>query len=202
MQVRQRQLVCGFMAALLAGCSGGGPAADPPVPTAKTAPAAESSSGGDAGTASTEPKERRFAGIRFTVPAGWGEKPLKSDMLLAEYELAGEAGPGRLTLSTAGGGVEANIARWRGQFSPGEGDPAPVESTLTVDGHEAAMVELYGSFQDGFGGGGVKSGWGMLGVVLPLKQTNFFCKLTGPRATLAAQKEAFLEFVKSAKFED
>lgn len=201
MQMQRRQLVCGLMTAILAGCSDTGPVADPPVPVATSAPA--TGQGGDVSRKiSTVPQERRFGGIRLTVPAGWEEVPLKSDMLLAEYKLEGDAGPGRLTLSTAGGGVEANISRWRGQFSPGEGDPSSAESTLTVDGHEAAVVELFGSFQDGFGGGGVKPGWAMLGVVLPLKQANFFCKLTGPRATIEAQKEAVLEFVKSAKFED
>lgn len=201
MMVQRRQLICGVIATVLAGCGDGRPAVDPPVPTATSAPTA-----GQAGEGSEKvlsaPQERRFGGIRMTVPAGWEEVPLKSDMLLAEYKLEGNAGPGRLTLSTAGGGVEANISRWRGQFTPGEGDPSPVESPLTVDGHEAAVVELFGSFQDGFGGGGVKPGWAMLGVVLPLKQANFFCKLTGPRATIEAQKEAVLEFVKSAKFED
>lgn len=201
MQVQRRQLACGLVAIVLAGCGPTGPVADPPIPTAVTAPTT-GAAGGEAASVSTEPQERRFGGIRFTVPAGWAEKPLKSDMLLAEYELAGEAGPGRLTLSTAGGGMEANIARWRGQFSPGAGDPVPAESTLTVDGHEAAMIELSGNFQDGFGGGGVKPGWAMLGVVLPLEQANFFCKLTGPRATIETQKDAFLAFVKSAKFED
>ncbi len=201
MQVQRRQLMCGLVTAVLAGCGDTGPVADPPVPVAKSGPAARH--GGDvSGGGSSAPQERRFGGIRLTVPAGWEEVPLKSDMLLAEYKLDGDAGPGRLTLSTAGGGVEANISRWRGQFSPGEGDPSSAESTLMVDGHEAAVVELFGSFQDGFGGGGVKPGWAMLGVVLPLKQANFFCKLTGPRATIEAQKEAVLEFVKSAKFED
>lgn len=124
MQVQRRQLVCGLMTAILAGCGDGGPVVDPPVPVAKSAQA--TGQGGDvSGEVSTEPQERRFGGIRLTVPAGWEEVPLKSDMLLAEYKLEGDAGPGRLTLSTAGGGVEANISRWRGQFSPERAIPRP-----------------------------------------------------------------------------
>lgn len=191
MAVRSWVLVSG----LVLGCGGGsGTPTEPPVQVAAPSGTPEAT------TTAAGPRERTVGGVRVTIPEGWEDVPLKSDMLLAEFKLQGDAGPGRLTLSSAGGGVEANIARWRGQFVPGADDPAAVENEITVDGKPAVVVELYGTFQDGFGGGGPKPASAMLGAVLPTKASNFFIKLTGPRETINTHKEAFLNFVQSVKF--
>ena len=149
----------------------------------------------------TEPTEKHFQGITLTLPAGWEERPLTSDMIQAEYRVPGSAGPARMTLSSAGGSVEANLERWSGQFRRGPDDPAPLRETLTVDGREAIIIELQGTFTDGFSGNGPQSNWSMLGAIIPTGPANFFVKLTGPKETIATQRNSFRELIASARLD-
>jgi hypothetical protein len=41
--------------------------------------------------------------------------------------------------------------------------------------------------------------WRMIGVGIPLGERDFFLKLTGPNEAVAAVRDAFRTFVKSAK---
>lgn len=95
--------------------------------------------------------------------------------------------------------MDANIDRWRGQFTRGVDDPAPQEETITIGGEPARMIELHGSFRDGFGGGAPQPKSTMLGAVIPTGPANFFVKLTGPRETVAEYREAFRTLVTTAR---
>ena len=167
------------------------PAPEVPIPMAKSFEV-EIVPGASASSAKTEPYEASVGGFKFTVPADWQKQPPKSDVLLGEFSLTGEGGPARLTLSSAGGGIEANVERWRGQFSRGPNDPEPRQSEITFDGQKGTLVELSGTFTDMFSGGNPNKNWRMLGAAVPLGPTNFFIKLTGPQATVTAQREAFV----------
>lgn len=169
-------------------------------------PVAEALSGTDVAESvaapSTEPVEKRFAGVVLTIPAGWIEKPVASDVLQGEYQLPGAAGPARLTLSSTGGGLEANLDRWRGQIQRRPSDPEPQEETIAVGGRDAVLLEVTGQFQDQFSGGGTKSDWTLLGAAIPTGPAHFFLKMTGPRETVAEHREAFRQLVASARLED
>ncbi|MEM1355284.1 MAG: hypothetical protein AAGH88_10420 [Planctomycetota bacterium] len=57
----------------------------------------------------------------WEVPAGWVATEDFSDLLIADYRFAGQTEdlPGRMTVSVVpgdGGGMQANISRWRDQF--------------------------------------------------------------------------------------
>ncbi len=171
-----------------------------PVPVAK-AIVSEATSATATGEAKTEPYEASVGGFKFMVPVGWQEQPPKSEFVLGEFSLPGSAGAARLTVSSAGGGIAANLERWRGQFSRGPHDPEPQESEVTFDGQKGTLIELSGSYTDMFGGGKPSRDWRMLGVAVPMGSTNVFVKLTGPQATVTDQREAFVKFVGSAKAE-
>lgn len=192
----------GFVALSLgSGCGTGSTGSqEAPVPTAAALPS-NSGPSGEQGTVLTEPTEKRFQGITLTIPAGWEERPLASDMIQAEYRIDGSTGPGRMTLSSAGGSIEANLDRWSGQFQRGPTDPAPVRETVSVDSREAVVIELHGTFTDGFSGKGPQADWSMLGAIIPTGPANFFLKLTGPKETIASQREAFRELVTSAQLD-
>ncbi len=197
--VRQTVVGCGLLAGFtcLAGCRHrGGEATEPPVPVAPSIDADSDSSGSQV---LAEPTEKQFPGIRLTIPAGWEERPLASEFIQAEYSVPGDDGAARVTLSSAGGGVEANLDRWQSQFQRGPDDPAPVRTDLRVDGTDAVILELHGTFRDGFGGGGPRQNWTMLGAVIPTGPANFFLKMTGPKATVAAAREQFFQLVESAR---
>ncbi len=73
-------------------------------------------------------------------------------MLQAEYGIpavTGDKDDGRLTISRAGGSVDDNIARWKGQFSK----KLDKESRETIDagGIKIAIVDLTGTFDDSRG---------------------------------------------------
>ena len=104
-----------------------------------------------------------------------------------------------MTLSSAGGGVEANLERWQGQFQPGPNDASPERTTVTVDGVEATIIELHGTFTDGFRGGEPQASWAMLGAIIPTGPANFFLKLTGPQATISDHRDEFRAMVTSAR---
>jgi len=184
-----------------AGCGPGTTGtSEAPIPTA--APLAQADNpDSSTGTVLAESTEKRFQGITLTLPAGWEERPVASDMIQAEYRINGPTGPGRMTLSSAGGSIEANLERWTGQFQPGPNDPAPAHETLSVDSREAVLIELHGTFTDGFSGKGPQPGWCMLGAIIPTGPANFFLKLTGPQETVASQRAAFRELVTSAQLD-
>jgi hypothetical protein len=186
------------------GCNGTEPIAPSvaPIPVAPAAPANRGANGtDDTSTVATEPTEKHLAGVTVTIPAGWEERPLASDVLLAEYRLTGVAGPARLTMSSTGGGIEANLARWQTQFTRTAEDAEPTRSTVSVDGAEAVILELQGTFRDGFSGGDPQPGWCMLGAAIPTGPATFFIKLTGPRDTVFAHRDEFQQLVKTARLE-
>lgn len=191
-----------LLAAGISGCDDSSASKEtPPLPTARSLDApvnVKPPGNGDSATV----KERNFNGAVFQVPADWEESPTQSTFVIAEFQVPGADGSGRLTLSTAGGDVADNIGRWKGQFLRTPDAPAPKESSLTIDGRDARLVELFGNYQDMLKPGEPQRNSAMLGVVIPLKGTNYFVKLTGPRSTVTDARDAFLKFVESAKFKE
>ena len=149
-----------------------------------------------------ETRDETIAGIRFRVPAAWKRAeltPSQQGFIDARFEIpAGDAAVS-LTCSSTGGGRQANIDRWIGQFrlSPGE---QPQTETLTVDGAEATWVDLTGTFDSRMpGGGGPRENWRMLGVAIAAKQQDFYLKLTGPRDAVSRVHDEFRTFAQSAR---
>lgn len=187
---------------LILGCESAGPPvnSEPPVPTAPAISSPTTSADRNAsGSVSTEPTEKVFEGITLTIPAGWEEHAPPNDIIQAEYHLTAPTGSIRVTMSSAGGSKEANIQRWRGQFTRGANDPEPQEETVAIDGEEAILVELVGTFRDGFGGGGEQRNHCMLGAVIPTGPANFFVKMTGPREAVLEHREEFRILVSTAR---
>jgi hypothetical protein len=75
-------------------------------------------------------------GYRAEVPSGWTSRAPSSTMRLAEYVLPATADASAEVVvfffgPAQGGSVDANLARWRGQFSNPDG--APVTQVVTRD---------------------------------------------------------------------
>lgn len=178
----------------------------PPVPVAEESETAEplTTESGEPVTP-TEPYEATISGFRFMVPAGWREvelNPSQQGFIDARFEIPEAGEDVGLTLSTVGGGVEANVQRWNGQFDLPEG-VSPKTESLTVDGIDVTWVELQGTFR-GMGGpfaGGspAKPDWMMIGVAFEGDPQDFYIKLTGPIAAVEDLKSDFRDFVESAR---
>jgi hypothetical protein len=178
--------------------------AEPAVPgdrvQAEPAKPAEPADTGDAIIASREVAVGTYC---LTAPDPWVRKQLNSPFLLAEFALpkaAGDADDGRLTVSTAGGTVENNLARWKGQFG---GTPeSESQETIEVGGVKITWVDYTGTFADQRGMAAAaepKPGYRMLGAIIPLDDRLYFVKGYGPQQTVAAHADQIRSFVQSLK---
>jgi len=183
---------------LLAGCSPAAstPADDPPVPVAEPA-----ETPANPPVESTAPAEVAVSGFRLRVPAGWRQAeltPAQQGFVDARFEIPSLGDDVRLSLSTIGGGVAANIDRWVGQFSLPDG-ATPITETMEVDGIPVNWVDLSGEFR------GMQQapqpGWRMLGAAFDGEPRDFYIKLTGPAAAVGQIEDEFRGFVTSVRRE-
>lgn len=199
-------VVCSFV---LAGCS------DSPRPVrrempAETAPAP--ASGGMAanphGLASSgsEPADLAdpvvdLGSMQLTAPAGWVRKQPKSGFTLAEFSLPGggdESGPGRLTVTSVGGSIDANVSRWRQQFG---GKPEKESSEkIEVAGVKITVIDLLGTFDSrhmGMGPSDTKEGMRMRSAIFDVDGAQHVIKSSGPALTMEAEVERMDAFLQS-----
>ena len=133
----------------------------------------------------------------------WRVPSPTSQMRHAQFVLPraeGDDADGRLTVSSAGGTVEANIDRWKGQFNP-----PPQESSqedIDVAGLKITVVDYSGDFNDQrgpFAPAVMRPGYRMIAAVIPIEGQLYFIKATGPQNTLAKHSAAVQQFIRSAR---
>lgn len=169
----------------------------PPEPTSSKPPApATPTQQPEQKPIETQPAKGDGAGdISWKKPDAWKEGTNPSAMRKATYivpKAAGDTEDGELSVSAAGGAVDANIDRWRGQF---EENPEAKKSDKEVNGLKVTVVELAGTFKGGgpmMGGSGEpKKDWMMLAAIVPTSPQMHFFKLTGPKKTVEAARADF-----------
>ena len=142
-------------------------------------------------------------GITLDAPANWESKSPSSSIIAAEFVLpraAGDNADGRLTISTAGGSVEANIDRWKGQFVPQPQEASQEE--IDVADLKVTVVDLSGDFNDQrgrFAPAVKRPGYRMIAAVIPIEGQLHFIKATGPQNTIAKHSGAVHEFIRSVR---
>ena len=145
--------------------------------------------------------ELAFGSIRMTAPEQWIRKQPRSQFVLAEFTLPkaeGDERDGRLTLSIAGGSIEANIERWRGQF--GDKPEKDSEEERDIAGLKVTVVDFSGTFNDQagpFAPGVEREGYRMLAAIVPIGDALHFIKAYGPEKTMADNEDAFHTFLES-----
>ena len=151
---------------------------------------------------------RIFNSLTLTIPEDWKESPARSRIIEHEFSAPAEGesdvAAARVTMMAAGGDVEANIERWKGQFTGNA--PAKVEE-LDVAGQKVHLVQLEGSFKETMGGGPFAGGktvirddYGMLGAIIVAPNgLKYFIKMTGPKQSIEANKKAFHTMIKGIK---
>ena len=131
----------------------------------------------------------------WKVPAGWQEVA-PGQMQLAKFVAAGDGGAKAETsvamIPGDGGGPLANVNRWRKQIGLGPieaGDLPKQTSTLDVGASKATVLDVTSSDKKKR----------LLAASVPRGNGTWFYKLMGDETVVAREKEAFLQFVKSAK---
>ena len=147
--------------------------------------------------------------LTVQAPAKWVRKQPKSRIVEHEFAIPvveGDKDEGRFTVMGAGGGVEANIDRWIGQFSQRDGSSTKQKAKIQkmqVGEIEVHYVDIAGDFKDQagpFAPAVVREDYRMLGAIIVTKKDGqHFLKAYGPKATMAANEKAFQEMVNSLK---
>ena len=141
--------------------------------------------------------------IILTAPSDWTRTPTSSPIIAAEFKLpraAGDDADGRLTVSTAGGSIEANIDRWKDQFQPQP--TAAKQDVIDVSGWKVTIVDLSGDFNDQrgpFAPAQKRLAYRMIAAVIPASGQLYFVKTTGPEKTIALHADEIQQFIRSAR---
>lgn len=105
-----------------------------------------------------------------------------------------------------GGGVQANIDRWIGQFEQADGSASSAKAKQqkeTINGMTVTTVDLTGVFAGGGMAMGAtqpatkKPGYRLLGAIVEAPGGEVFFKMTGPAKTMAAAQADFQKMLKS-----
>jgi hypothetical protein len=152
------------------------------------------------------------AGLKWTAPAGWKAERAQP-MRAATYTVpatGGDTTAGECAVYFfgvgQGGPVQANVDRWKAQFSTPDGKPAAAQvATRTVRGLTMTTIETAGSYS-GLGGPMAAaqhavSNYRLLGAIVESRGGNIFIKFTGPDKTVAANRMKFQELLGSFQLE-
>jgi hypothetical protein len=165
-------------------------------------PAGHPAVGGDMGALLSVPTDAASAPIShegqptWQVPAGWQEVP-GGQFLVAKFNLAGDGGAtAAVNVSSSpgdGGGMAANVNRWRGQLGlapAGEVSATPIQ----ISTGKAERVDLDGT--NAQTGKATK----LIGVMVSQSDRTWFYKLMGDASVVESQKAAFIRFVQGVKY--
>ncbi|MAQ90398.1 MAG: hypothetical protein CMM03_11125 [Rhodopirellula sp.] len=138
--------------------------------------------------------------ITLNVPTTWKQSPASNNLRTAQFaipKVEGDRDDAELVVyffGGAGGGVNANLERWSGQFQPG-GKKQKIYKGEAKQG-EYYLLDITGVYNKPIGPPinrqtNPTPGYQMLAVVLMVKDKgNYFLKLTGPQKTVAAASKA------------
>jgi hypothetical protein len=156
--------------------------------------------------AADAPATFKVSEFTFTRPANWEWVESTSPMRKAVLKLGDTK-----TKATAevvfyhfgqgnGGGTQANVDRWLGQFvEPRDKINAKVEE-VTVGKHKVTYVSAEGTFNGGMPGGPQTPmpDYALLGAIIAASEGSVFIKLTGAKALAKASAADFRKMVEGA----
>ncbi|HUQ91374.1 MAG TPA: hypothetical protein VM120_06820 [Bryobacteraceae bacterium] len=148
------------------------------------------------------------ASLRWTPPRDWkneGSRPMR----VATYMVPpapGDTDPAECAVyffgAGQGGGIDANLERWKGQLRGPGGKPVEAKTgKRTVHGLSVTTIDASGEYA-GMGGPmaaakSSKPGYRLLGAIVEGPQGNVFLKFTGPAKTIAANQTKFEQMLAS-----
>ena len=149
-----------------------------------------------------------FGTATMEVPAAF--KRAAPPNRLVEHEFQAQAGKGgdaktaRVYMMASGGGVKANIDRWKDQFSGGDADDQKTEE-MKIGNWKVHLVDVAGTYEDSMGGGPFSGGrkvlrddYAMVGAILVgADQRMYFVKMIGPAEVVTKNRQTFVKMIKS-----
>lgn len=153
----------------------------------------------NSGTAATaapgfEPPPAGEAALDWKAPPRWQSVPNATTMRLATLRVPrapGDTEDGDLSVTQAGGSVEANVTRWIGQFDAA-GQKTAKRTTRRVGALDVTLVEVQGVYSGGMTpDAGAGADRALLGAIVATPGMPYFFKLTGPAKTVLAARAEF-----------
>lgn len=166
-------------------------------PEANAIERAQAQMGGDMNAPGAPAVSAAKVAVNWTTPEGWTEQP-GNPMRIATFLVGPEKAECTLTAFPGTvGGIEENLQRWAGQIGlrvtpENLAKFARAPATFKTDGDFSCLVYDFASVAP-------DAEPSMLAAILPLDEQTLFVKLTGPRALLAEQKEAFTALCRSLR---
>lgn len=186
----------GAMANPHAGTQGGAPKAAEPGPPRDVKP-------------SGEVTDETLAEFEVAVPKEWEKGQPSGMMRMAQWVVPGPGGDAELVVyrfKGGAGGVEANMTRWKGQFTPPEGksiDDVATQNEKTVGALTLHTLDVTGHYTAAMMPGAAekhdKKDHRMLAAIVEGSGDPLFFKATGPAKTLEVWAEPWGTMLDSVK---
>lgn len=151
-----------------------------------------------------DPAKFTVGAFDFQRPAAWAWVPVASSMRKAQLKIPGATPEASAEITFfhfgagSGGGTQANIQRWLGQFQSAEG--ASKIEPQEISGTKVTLVSTEGTYSSGMPGGPTTplTGYALLGAILENGEGDVFVKMTGPAALVKDSRKAFIDFITAA----
>ncbi len=151
-------------------------------------------------------------GMTSTTPAAWVSEEPANRMRFAQFRLPRAKGDKEdaelIIFKGLGGSANANIDRWKKQFSPPKGktmaDVAKV-TKIKIGGEEATLLDVSGTYKYNPAPFNPRSktedrpNYRMLAIHFEGPKEVYHIKLTGPAKTIEQHKKGFDEWLKGFK---
>lgn len=143
--------------------------------------------------------------LTFARPAAWKQIQIQPGMRAAQLEVPGKDGskPGEIVFFRfppgVGGGIQANVDRWLGQFEGPKDKLNSKTEKVTVGKSEVTYVEAEGTYLQGLPGGPKTPmpGHMLLGAIIESAEGNIFIRFTAPQIVAKEAKSDFRKLVES-----
>jgi hypothetical protein len=149
-----------------------------------------------------------FQGLTSEVPAEWVSAQPSSSMRLLQLDIpAAEGGEGGQFVvyyfgPGQGGSLEANLERWKSQFTHADGSAVEPVVTKLQGTLPATLVELRGDYARGVGmgpGDNALPDRMLLAAVVETPEGNLYPQLHGPAELVVAKRQDFIGFIEGIR---
>ena len=142
----------------------------------------------------------------FTQPAKWERIETASPMRKAQFKVndADKKNSAEVVFfhfgASNGGGVQANVERWFGQFQEPREKVGAKSEKATIGKRKVTFVRAEGTYMSGMPGGArtPQPGTALLGAIVESAEGNVFIKMTGPAALVKSAEDDFKKMIESA----
>lgn len=159
-----------------------------------------------AARAAEDPATFKVGELTFKRPASWKWVAVGPGMRKAQLQVSDEKSKeiGEVVFfqfgGGQGGGAQANIDRWLGQFREPKDQLKSKVEKVTAGKSAVTYVEAEGTYMSGMPGGPKTAmpNHKLLGAIIEAEDGNIFVKYTAPQALAKTSREDFRKMVSSA----